>query len=285
MFKLILKALLVLGLGLVALAGAGLFAVPPAVKVAVERGSSHAFGVPTRLGAVQASPGLGTTTVGFQDYEVSSPEGFEEPLLTFGRFEAGVGTRSLVGPVKELGVLRIEDLRLTILQDGLRSNLAPILSRARSSVGGGPADAGAEPADSDDPGADRSGADDASPGPRLRLGRIRISGIAARLKVSGIPGLEPVDETVTLPTFDEDWSERCGDEGVTVAELSALLLEDLERRALVALDGEVPAEVVEAVRTGLEAGLEGLLEDATNGLEDLIEESAGGLLEGVLGGR
>lgn len=291
MIKLILKSAVVLGLGLTLLAGAGLFAVPPAAKAAVERGSEAAFGVPSSLGRVAASPGLGTTTLGFSDYELSSPEGFEAPLLTFGRFEAGVGTRSLLGDVKELAVLRIEDVELNILQSGLRSNLAPVLTKVRelqgSASSGSAPDQGAPPADGD--------ADDPSP-TRVKIGRVRIAGLRARLVVDGIPGVAPVDEAIELPELDLDGEELCGEDGATLAELGGALLQRIEVRALDGLEGEVPKEVLDAVRKALEGGLEGalggalegVLQDAAGDLGGALEESAGGLLEGlngVLGGK
>ena len=291
MIKLILKSAVVLGLSLTLLAGAGLFAVPPAAKAAVERGSEAAFGVPSSLGHVAASPGLGTTTLGFSDYELSSPEGFEAPLLTFGRFEAGVGTRSLLGDVKELAVLRIEDVELNILQSGLRSNLAPVLTKVRelqgSASSGSAPDQGAPTADGDA---------DGSPPTRVKIGRVRIAGLRARLVVDGIPGVSPVDESIELPKLDLDGEELCGEDGATLAELGGALLQRIELRALDGLEGEVPKEVLDAVRKALEGGLEdalggaleGVLQDAAGDLGGALEETAGGLLEGlngVLGGK
>lgn len=286
MLKLILKPVAIAALGLAALVVAGVITVPPAARAAVESGSEFAFGVPATIGSIKASPGLSTTTLGFSDYEIESPDGFEEPLLTFGHFEVGVGTRSLVGNVKELGVLEIEDVELTILQNGLRSNLAPVVAQLkslaeRSREGATP---GAEGAPATE------GADDGpqGPGPRLKVGRVRIAGIRARLKVDGIPGVQPVDETVELPVLERDWSTDSGEGGFTVADLSAHLLEELEISALEGLRGEVPDEVLDAVAKGLEGGLDTILDGASQELEGILGEKAGELLDagsGLFGGR
>ncbi len=282
-FKLLLKPLVIVGLGVLALFVAGIFSVPPAAKSAIERGSAFAFGVPATLGSINASPGLSTTTLGFSDYEVQSPEGFEAPLLTFGRFEVGVGTRSLVGPVKDLGVLEIQDVELTILQDGLRSNLAPVIEQIRSlaarSGQTGSDEQASEPGSSESAG---------GPGPRIRVGRVNISGIRARLKVDGIPGVKPVDETVELPALQRDWTDASGEDGFTVADLGARLLEDLEISALDGLRGQVPDEVIDLVEKGLQGGMDQILDQATEALQGELGEQAGELLDlgkGLLGGR
>lgn len=286
MLKLILKPVAIAALGLAALVVAGVITVPPAARAAVESGSEFAFGVPATIGSIKASPGISTTTLGFSDYEIESPDGFEEPLLTFGHFEVGVGTRSLVGNVKELGVLEIEDVELTILQNGLRSNLAPVVAQLKSLAER--SRERAAPGAEGDPATE--GADDGpkGPGPRLKVGRVRIAGVRARLKVDGIPGVQPVDETVELPVLERDWSSDSGEEGFTVADLSAHLLEELEISALEGLRGEVPDEVLDAVAKGLEGGLDTILDGASQELEGILGEKAGELLDagsGLFGGR
>ncbi|MDA8592636.1 hypothetical protein N9L90_01815 [Planctomycetota bacterium] len=286
LLKLILKPAAIAALGLGALAAAGLITVPPVARAAVESGSEFAFGVPATLGSIKASPGLSTTTLGFSDYEIQSPEGFTEPLLTFGHFEVGVGTRSLVGDVKELGVLEIEDVQLTILQSGLRSNLAPVVSQLKSLADRTRQAEASEREPSTAP--DGAEAEPKGPGPRLKVGRVRIAGIRARLKVDGIPGVQPVDETVELPVLERDWSSDSGEEGFTVADLSAHLLEELEISALEGLRGEVPDEVLDAVAKGLEGGLDSILDGASQELEGILGEKAGELLDagsGLFGGR
>ena len=286
LLKLLLKPAAIAALGLGALAAAGLIAVPPVARAAVESGSEFAFGVPATLGSIKASPGLSTTTLGFSDYEIQSPEGFSEPLLTFGHFEVGVGTRSLVGDVKELGVLKIEDVQLTILQSGLRNNLAPVVSQLKS-LAERSRQAEAQTREPS-PAPDGAEAKPKGPGPRLKVGRVRIAGIRARLKVEGIPGVKPVDATVELPALDRDWSADSGEDGFTVADLTAQLLRDLEVSALEGLRGEVPDEVLDVVSRGLDGGLEGILDGATQELEDILGEKAGDLLNagsGLFGGR
>ncbi|MDG1050167.1 MAG: hypothetical protein P8R46_08170 [Planctomycetota bacterium] len=272
LFKPLLKPLAALAICAAVGAAVAYFAVPSAAKTAVERGSEFAFGVPASLGSLEASLGLAETTLGFSELEVESPPGFEEPILTFGRFRVGVGTSSLVAPVKDLGTLLIEDVSLTLLQDGLRSNLAPILKQVRSLSDRTGKDGSGPPADVEVvPGAE--------PGPRLKVGKVRIVGIRARLKVDGIPGIQAVDEVVELPPIERDWSAASGEDGLTVAELGGQLLDELQVTALEQLRGEVPDEVVDAVQKGLVIGLDELIDGTAGDLKGLLNEEASGLLK------
>lgn len=271
--KLIVKLLVLLFLGLAAMGVAGYILVPPAAKSAVDTGSRYAFGVPATVGEISASPGLSRTSIGFSSYVLSSPAGFEDPLLSIGRFQVGVGTTSLVSDVKNVGTLALEDVTLTLSQRGTSNNIVPVLQHLRGlggEAGGAPPPSGEEAAGSDADGA---------PGPRLRIGTIRVAGIAARLQLSDIPGLESYDETFEIPAYEEDWSDVTGEDGKTVSEIAGLVLEGLEARALDAADGVVPGPVLEALRQTLSGGLEGGLDAAGAALQSEAERQLGGLEE------
>lgn len=268
--KLVVKILVLVLLGLAALGFAGVLLVPPAAKTAVDSGSRHAFGVPSTLGDVTASLGLSQTTVGFTDYVLSSPEGFDEPLLSIGRFQVGVGTTSIVGDVKEVGALVLEDVTLSLTQDGTRNNLVPVLQHVRG-LGGGD-EGGTEPDASD------GSEGDASPGPRLRIGTVRVAGIAARLRLAGVPGIEPFDERYEIPAYEEDWSDVTGEDGLTVSEIAGRILDGAQARALDAAEGVAPEPVLAALRStlagGLEGGLEGALDSAKDAAEGALRDEA-----------
>ncbi|MEM1451967.1 MAG: hypothetical protein AAF957_15660 [Planctomycetota bacterium] len=265
--KLVRRLLLVLVVGAVLLGVAAALLVPPAASSAVDRGTRHAFGVGSSLGGVKASIGPRTTGLGFADFALSSPEGFDEPLLTIGSFGLGVGTRSILGGTKDVDELVIEDVVLTLEQRGTANNLVPVLQhlRANGASGEGPS----EPSDSATDDSDEAG----DPGPLLRVGRIRISGIAARLRLGGIVGIDEVDERYEVPAFEMDLEDATGD-GRTVSEVAGLILEDLQQRALGAADGHVPAPVLSALRSTLEGGLEGGLGAAEDALRSELEGRA-----------
>lgn len=293
MKKLVIKLVAIAIIGLVLLLTAGYFLVPPATKKAVDEGSRFAFGVPASIGSIGASPGIGATSVGFSDYQLSSPTGFEEPLLTIGKFNLGVGTKSLIGGTKDVNEFVLEGVELNLIQDGTQSNLLPVL-RHLQGLGG---DAAAEEGTTD-----REG----SAGPKLRVDTIRVAGIKARLQLKGIPGVAALDQTFEVPAYEQDWSSITGEDGKTVAEIAGLLIDDLKERALAGADGHVPDSMIGALRKTLDGGLEGGLgaglaagadaakealegevNKAVEGLEDKAQDAADklkGEAEKALGG-
>jgi len=268
--KLILKLVVLLFAGMVALSAAGFVLVPPAARAAVNKGSEYAFGVPATIGKIKASPGLSQIGLGFSDYVLSSPVGFDEPLLSIGHFSLGIGTSTILGGVKDVDTFVIEDVTLTLEQSGTSNNLVPVLQHLRGLASAG------EPADGEAPGepqADREGA----PGPRLRIGTVRFSGIAARLRLGGIPGIEEVDERFEIPSYERDWSDVTGSEGKTVAEIAGLIVEDLKESALRAAEGKIPPTVLAALKSTLEGGLDGGVDAAKGALKaeaDALEAKA-----------
>ena len=269
--KLLLK-LIVLAVVLLGLLGlAGWFLVPPAAKGAVEKGSSYAFGVPASLSKIGAQLGLGTSGLALEGYSVASPAGFDgKPLLQVQKLGFGVGIRSLLGEPKVIDELVLEGLELTLVQKGTASNLLPVLQQVKRLAGG------SAPAPQD---GEAGGA--GSPGPRLKVRRVRIAGLAAAIDVSGIPGLGDVSKRFELPAYDADWSTLTGEQGLTVAELSGKLLEQVTASTLAKGDEVLPAAAMQVVRASLDGGLAGGLEGALDAARGELEDSAKKELDGL----
>lgn len=264
--KLLIKLLVVAIIGGALLAVAGYFLVPPAADKAVNEGSRFAFGVPASLGGIKASPGLTNTKLGFTDYELESPAGFTEPLLKIGNFDLGVGTGSILGGTKEVGAFTLENVNLTLVQDGTKSNLLPVLKHLQG-LASGSGDGDTAPPAPD--GGEREG----SAGPRLKVGKVQIKGISARLVAKGIPGLE-VDETFTVPAYERDFSALTGEDGLTVAEMAGALVESLKDEAMKAADGKIPAGALSAIEKTLEGGLAGGVDGAMDAAKGLVKDKA-----------
>jgi hypothetical protein len=262
-----MKLLLKLALGAVVLLGllglAGWLLVPPAAKSAVERGSTYAFGVPTTLAELDTSFGFGTSGLTLAGYAVQSPAGFEgQPLLAIDTLAFGVGTRSLAGEPKVLDELVLEGLELHVVQKGTANNLWPVLQQVRRLASGG-----AEP----EPGAD---GEPGNPGPRIQVRRVRIAGLAASIDVSGIPGVDPISKRFELPAYDADWSQLTGSEGLTVAELSGKLMQEVTTSALGEADKYLPPAAMVVVRATLEGGTQGGVEGALDAARGAAEDAA-----------
>ncbi len=273
--KLIIKLLAILGLGIVALLIAGYFLIPPAADKAVDEGSRYAFGVPATIGKISASPGVSATKLGFEDYVLQGPTGFSESLLSIGKFSLGVGTKSIIGDTKEVGEFVLSDVNLNLIQDGTQNNLLPVLRHLQGLGGSNEAQA---------PDGPREG----GAGPNLSIGSIRVENVGATISFKGIPGIDPIEKTFTVPSYTKDWSEITKG-GKSVAEIASLVVRDLKDEALAAGEaGGVPAGVLAALDKTLEGGLEGGLQggiDAAKGLVgdevDAATQQAADMLDGA----
>lgn len=267
--KLLIRLALLAVLLLAGVFAAGYFLVPPAAKKAAEGGSSYAFGVPAKLESIGAKLGFGTTGIGFRGYELESPGEVEQPLLAIGEFRLGVGTSSLLGEPKAVEEFVLDGVELTLVQDGVNNNLVPVLQHLAGLGGDGESAPGA-PEDGDD------AAGGADPGPRLRVGKVSVKGIAARFIVRGIPGVAELDQRFEVPAYEADFSAAMGEDGKTAAEVAGMIVTDLKGRALEAADGEVPPEVLAMLEKtldgGLEGGLEGALEAGKDALDGAIDD-------------
>lgn len=257
-------------LAILALAGlfaAGYFLVPPAAKKAAEEGSRHAFGVPATLESIGAKLGLGTTGIGFRGYELQSPGDVEQPLLSIGEFRLGVGTSSLISQPKSVTEFTLEGVELTLVQDGVSNNLVPVLEQL-AKLGG---DGGESPPEGEETGADGEG--EGSPGPRLRVGKVSVNGVAARFIVRGIPGVAELDERFEVPAYEADLSAATGEEGKSAAEVAGLIVTDLKERALAAADGKLPPEALTMLEQTLDGGLQGGLDGALDAGKDALKNA------------
>lgn len=260
LFKLAVLALVALGLAVLA----GWFLVPPAAKGAVEQGSRYAFGVPTTLTKLGAKVGLGSSGIALEGYRVASPEGFDgKPLLEVGNLSFGVGTRSLLGEPKVIDEIVLEGLELHLIQKGTASNLLPVLQQVRRVAQGT-----AKPAPAPETGGE------SAPGPRLQIKRVRIADLAASVDVSGIPGLGSLTKRFVLPTYDADWTQLSGPNGLTVAEFAGRLLDDVSASAMLEADKVLPAGVSKILRASLEGGLEGGLGSAFDAAKGAVQDQA-----------
>jgi len=264
--KLLIRLAVLAVLLLAGVFAAGYFLVPPAAQKAAEEGSRYAFGVPAELESIGAKLGLGSTGIGFRGYELQSPGEVEQPLLAIGEFRLGVGTRSLISEPKAVEEFVLEGVELTLVQDGVENNLVPVLQHLASM--GGDDEPGAEPGD---PEAEAEEGGAGSPGPRLRVGKVSVKGIAARFIVRGIPGVAELDQRFEVPAYEADFSAAMGEEGKTAAEVAGMIVTDLKGRALSAADGEVPPEVLALLEKTLDGGLEGGLEGALDAGKDALK--------------
>ena len=118
---------------IVAVAGA-VFYVDSIAKKAIEYGGSEALGVPTTLSKVSISLFGGEANL--KDLQVANAPGFKaQRFLSLGTGEVAISLGSLTGGTIIVPKVRLADIEVNLEQSGKRSNLDPILAKAKSASG------------------------------------------------------------------------------------------------------------------------------------------------------
>lgn len=259
--KLALAALL-----LVALAVGGLvLGLDAAVRAAVEKGGSHALGVPTRLESASLSPFDGELTL--EGLEIANPPGFEErPFLALERAHTVVDLGSLREDVVRVETIELGNVRVLLQRRDGRSNYAVILDHIGGEGGPSESDSGDE-------------------GPRVHVDRLVIRDVHAEFDLLPIGG-ELTRASVTIPELVlEDLGNS--EEGASVAEITARVVEALLMASLEAGGRVLSPELLVDLKDGL-AGLgvkaidvgEVVVDEVSDALKKVGGE-AGKALEGL----
>lgn len=247
---------LFLGLVLfVILAGGAVFFIDSLVEQAVERGSTHALGVETRLDG--ASIGLLSGDFALTQLTVSNPPGFEQPLF----FELRAAQLEL--PLSKLmeecitiPALVLEGITLDLERNSKGTNYGVILDNlARFESGEAPAP--------HEPGGGGGG------DKTFLLQKLVIRDIRAVVNLLPAGG----DLTKLSLSVPEIVVEDLGSE-MTLAEICVLVVKTVVQAAASAGGGVLPAELLQDLRGRME-GLEGLARGKLGTELGKLEESLG----------
>jgi hypothetical protein len=235
--KLLLRLVALLAIALVGGAIALYAFLPSAARTAVEVGSQEALGVPAGLGGLPLSLGPNQASLGLEELSIANPEPFaDSSLLEVDLASVSLDTASVLGEVVRVREVRLDGVRLNLLQKGSTSNLAWFLKRLASEPGD-TAPAEEEPSSSPEA---------AGQGKKLAVDRVLLSGITARLELTDVP-LGAGSYEVTLPAMDLDLSDaEPGDTG----SLLRVVLRELIDDSLEALEVELPPGTTQALLEG-----------------------------------
>lgn len=235
--KLLLRLVALLAIALVGGAIALYAFLPSAARTAVEVGSQEALGVPAGLGGLPLSLGPNQASLGIEDLSIANPEPFaDSSLLEVDLASVSLDTASVLGEVVRVREVRLDGVRLNLMQKGSTSNLAWFLKRLASEPGD-TAPTEEEPASSPEA---------AGQGKKLAVDRVLLSGITARLELTDVP-LGAGSYEVTLPAMDLDLSDaEPGDTG----SLLRVVLRELIDDSLEALEVELPPGTTQALLEG-----------------------------------
>jgi len=254
----LLKGLALALLSLLALIGLGLALVPGKARTLLRDASQSALGVPASLGGVDMSLEGFNIQLLLVDFDIHNPPGFEgAPLLHMGRASCDLRATSLLAGTIAVDHLVVQDLRLRIIQDGSRSNLAPLLKQLaqRLRAVGMAQDGQQQPTPSQ------------PSGPRLDLKNLTLRAVGVDFELRGLGRLN-VSKSATLPDWTLPLEDlRAPDGGSpTLDDLVAYLFQECHERALLEADKHVPAELLPLLRG---ASVEDLIRDGLN--RELLE--------------
>ncbi len=226
-------------------------------KRAVERGTTYATGVPTRVGDLQL--GLISGELALQDMRIANPEGYEaDHFLALQALDVGVHPRSLLEPVVRVPRLTIDGVQLNLERAGRRSNFNEILDNVRR-LGDEPKDPQAEPQK------------------RFIVDELRIEGVQA--KAIFAPELGERGRTrVQVPAIALD-AIGADSGGVTMAQLAGIVAKEVLDQ--VVNSGMLPGDLQEQLGSALGRvqNLEGEARQEVEKQRKQLEEEAGRAIE------
>ena len=240
--KKVLKGLGIL-VGLVVLVGAvAAVMIDPFVRKKVERESSAALKVPTRLNAASVRLTGGVT---LSKFEIHNPPSFSEPrAVTFERFDLAVRPRELLQSKVDIDQVTVFRPELTLEFTGAKNNLSKLLDNLSA------------------------GRAQTSDGKKFLVRKLRIEEAVVRFRSDLLSG---GTRSVLLPAIElENVGNAEG--GATMAEILRTILQTLGSAALKAGEGMVPSELLDSVRADLESQLRGLPGKALEELKKKLPE-------------
>jgi hypothetical protein len=114
------------GLLLIALLAIAFFSIDRIGGTLIERGTSYALGVETRVGFVRISPLTGSIRV--RNLTVANPQGFESPhFVKMGRARLDVSLGTLREDTVNVPLFRLDGVELVLERDAGRTNYGAIL--------------------------------------------------------------------------------------------------------------------------------------------------------------
>jgi uncharacterized protein involved in outer membrane biogenesis len=242
----IIKWLLIAVVLVVVLIAAGVFfaisRVDSLAKAAVERGGTYATGVQTTLDS--ASVGLMGGTFEMSGLRIANPEGFKsDRFFSMGSGGVAVSYDTLQQPVVVLPMLRLSDLTVNLERNEGKTNYKVILDNLNRLSSG----------------RERTPAE-TSDDKRFVVNELEISNVNVRVDMVGLGSASP---SVSVPIERIKLSHvgkgqgGVADSGVTMGQLSSIVLQAVLSAAVDAGGGIIPAEILGDLQSQL-ASLDGL---------------------------
>lgn len=249
----LLKLLLVFALVAILGLALALAFVDRAARAAIERGGSHALGVPTHLES--ADVGLTSGRLTLSELSIENPKGFEAPrFLDLRRGEIALSLGSLTSEVIEAPSLVLDGLALSLERKDGKANYDSILeSLARLGSPGRDAPPDGRPAE---------------PGKRFVIREIVLNDVSAQVRLVALGG-ELTDTTIKLPVIR---LKNVGNDPRSLGELIGAILDGVLRALIDSGGANLPKELLQDLSRKLPD-----LDAAAKAFEREIDRSLGEL--------
>jgi hypothetical protein len=263
--KLLLRGVLILVALLVVLGVGVFFFFDRLVATSIEKGATHATGVDTKVGSVDASPFAGSFAI--KELSIANPPGFrDEPFVSLASTSATWENGTILSDAIHVKEFALDGVVVNLERTGGMSNYGTILDHVEKLAPKG----GSEPAP------DSSGASRA-----LKIDRLVIRNVKTSLHLSGIAGAAGSLKVEVPEIVLKDFDSR-GTTSEIVAKLTRAVVDALLSSSLAAGRNVFPAEMLKDLSgqlDGLEKSLgkeaEGLLKDLgtdTDGAKKVLKD-------------
>jgi hypothetical protein len=258
-----MKTLLKIAAGLLVLILIALVAVVVYVdqiaEAAVERGGTHALGVETKVGS--ADVGLLAGDIELERLRVANPEGFEEPdFLSVEHLLLEVSTASLREPVVEVPRLVMQDVRVVLEKREGRTNYKVILENLERLQKGKK-----DPAPED--------------GKKFIIRHVLVANVTATVDLLPVGGELLPPAVVQIPEIQLE-NIGTSDEGMSISELTAKLVQLVLEAIVQQGGGVIPAEILKDIQSQL-AQLPDMAFQIGEGVMKEVEKIGEGLQKGA----
>lgn len=228
-------ALVLLVIGAVVFA---FYSIDSLAKRAIESGGTYALGVPTTLNS--ANVGILGGTFSMSGLNVANPPGFgSSPFLSLGDGGVAVSFSSLREPTVRLPRLALDNLNVSLEKKGGKANYSVILDNLSKLNSGGSSS--------------RSGGDEK----KFVINELSLKNIRVGIDLVGGPGAIGNLTKVTIPIQEVklenvgQTGSGVGGTGVTLSQLSSIIVQAVLAAAAEKGNGILPAEILGELQGGL----------------------------------
>jgi hypothetical protein len=264
--KVFLKRGLIAVVVLAVLGVAGLFLfLDRFVASAIEKGSTYAAGVDTKVGEVDAGPMSGK--FGMKELSIANPPGFgSQPFFRLGSAHAAWQNGSILSKTIEIDEFVVQDVDVSLESSGTATNYGKILDNlGKLSSGGEKAPAPQAPAEKS--------------GKSLLIKKLEFQNVRASVHLAGLPLAKgAVGGEVKIPSIVVENFRSDGSTTEIVAKLTRTMLQSVLQGVLAEGKNSLPADIAKGLGQDLH-GLEGSVKSGDKSAIEGAVKDLGGLFK------